>query len=407
MRIVVQKFGGTSVADVGCMRQVQQRVQAALNKGYKVVTVLSAMAGETNRLLDQAKQWSLRPDPAELDVLVSTGEQVSVALFAMLLKDNGINARSLLGFQAGIRTDAMSGHARILAVDADRITAWLHEHDVLVVAGFQGWDPIDRITTLGRGGSDTSAVALAAALKAESCDLFKDVEGIYTTDPNICAKARKLAHISYEEMLEMAGMGAKVLQIRAVGFAMNHNVPLRVRCTFNDEPGTLVTKEETGMESMVVTGIAYDKNQARVTLLDLKDTPGIAAAVFSPLAAAGVLVDMIVQNASWDGLTDITFTVPTASLDKTKGVLSSLTDLVNPDKIITDLDVAKISAIGVGMRNHTGVAAKVFETMKAERINILMISTSEIKLTCLIEEKYAELAVRSLHTAFGLDKKEE
>jgi aspartate kinase len=404
MRILVQKFGGTSVADLRCMQQVLQKVLRARDEGCKVVVVLSAMAGETNRLLGLAKQWSERPDPSEMDVLVSTGEQVSVALFAMLLKDHGVPARSLLGYQARIRTDNAFCRARIMEIDSESLRAHLDTHDVLVVAGFQGWDTEDRITTLGRGGSDTSAVALAAALKAERCDIYTDVDGVYTTDPNICSQARKIDRIAYDEMLEMASMGAKVLQIRSVEFAKKYGVAVHVRSTFTDSPGTLVTKEDSKMEAALVSGIAYDKDQARVTLRDVPDKPGIAASLFSPLAEAGILVDMIIQNTSREGVTDMTFTVTRNDLDQTLDILDKVNADIQAREILHDLHVCKVSAIGVGMRNHSGVAAKAFSALRNEGINILMISTSEIKITCLIEEKYTELAVRTLHDAFGLDK---
>ncbi|MBG0776450.1 MAG: aspartate kinase [Desulfovibrionaceae bacterium] len=402
MRILVQKFGGTSVRNLECMQQVERKVLHALDEGYKVITVLSAMSGETDRLLELARQWSRRPDPAEKDVLVATGEQVSVALFTMLLKDRGLKARSVLGFQAAITTDDAYCKARIHEIDTDRLLEMLEAHDVLVVAGFQGCDPDRRITTLGRGGSDTSAVALAAAVKAERCDIYTDVDGVYTTDPNICSKARKMKKISYDVMLEFAGMGAKVLQIRSVEFAKKFNVPVQVRSTFTDGPGTLVTKEDDTMEAVMVSGIAYDKDQCRITVRQVPDRPGIAAAIFTPLAAAKILVDMIIQNASLDGKTDMTFTICRGDLDQTLEILEGVKAELGAGEVLYDTQVCKVSAIGVGMRNHSGVAAKMFTTLKKENINILMISTSEIKITCLIEEKYTELAVRTLHDVFEL-----
>lgn len=404
MRILVQKFGGTSVADLKCMRQVLEKVKTARANGYKVVVVLSAMAGETNRLLSLAEEWSTRPDPAECDVLVTTGEQVSVALFSMLCIDSGMKARSLLGFQAQIETDCSYNRARILNIDAEKMLQMLEQYDILVAAGFQGCDTENRITTLGRGGSDTSAVALAAALKAEECEIYTDVDGVYTTDPNLSSKARKRDRIAYDEMLEMASMGAKVLQIRSVEFAKKYSVPVHVRSTFTDTPGTLVTKEDPNMEAVLVSGIAYDKDQARVTLREVVDRPGVAAAIFSPLAEAGIVVDMIVQNPSKNNVTDMTFTVSRKDLDKTLEILNNLKNKIEAAEILHDLHVCKISAIGVGMRNHSGVAAKAFAALQEENINILMISTSEIKITCLIEEKYTELAVRTLHETFELDK---
>jgi len=403
MRILVQKFGGTSVKNLQCMQQVLAKVQKAVEQGYHVVVVLSAMAGETNRLLDMARVWSRRPDPSEMDVLISTGEQVSVSLFTMLCKDAGISARSLLGFQAPIRTDCSYGRARILHIDTDALKSMLQEHRVLVAAGFQGCDDGLRITTLGRGGSDTSAVALAAALQAEICEIYTDVDGVYTTDPNICSQARKLDRIAYDEMLEMASMGAKVLQIRSVEFAKKYNVPVHVRSTFTDTPGTLVSKEDPKMmESVMVSGIAYDKDQARFTLHAVKDRPGVAAAIFSPLSAAGILVDMIVQNPSREGVTDMTFTVSRQDEERTEEILNQVQQEIGAMQVFKDLHVCKVSVIGVGMRNHSGVAAKAFTALRNENVNILMISTSEIKITCLIEEKYTELAVRTLHEAFDL-----
>ncbi|AGW14240.1 aspartate kinase [Megalodesulfovibrio gigas] len=404
MSILVQKFGGTSVAGLDRMRQVQQKVQAALAQGHKVVVVLSAMSGETNRLLDLARQFSSRPPACEQDVLLSTGEQVSVALFAMLLKDAGIKARSLLGFQMTMHTDSDFGSARISSIDCEKLRAMLDEYDVLVAAGFQGLDPNGRITTLGRGGSDTSAVALAAALNAEGCEIYTDVEGVFTTDPNMCDKARKMPRIAYDEMLEMASMGAKVLQIRSVEFAKKYNVPVHVRSTFSDAPGTWVTKEVPEMEAVLVAGIAYDKNQARCTLRDVQDRPGVAAAIFGPLAEAGVLVDMIVQNTSEDGRTDMTFTISRGDLERTQELIAELNKDLQAREVTFNTQVSKVSVIGVGMRNHSGVASTMFKSLAAENINIHLISTSEIKITCLIDDKYTELAVRTLHDAFGLEK---
>jgi aspartate kinase len=403
MRILVQKFGGTSVATLECMKKVRDKVLAARAKGFKVVVVLSAMSGETNRLLGLAKEWSTSPDPAEIDVLVSTGEQVSVALFSMLMKDAGANTRSLLGYQVPVSTDCAHGNARILGINQEKLQSLLEKHDVLAVAGFQGCTDDSRVTTLGRGGSDTSAVAFAAALGCE-CEIYTDVDGVYTTDPNIVSTARKMDRVSYDEMLEMASMGAKVLQIRSVEFAKKYKVPVLVRSTFTDAPGTLVTQEDSRMEAVLVSGIAYDKDQARVTLRDVPDVPGIASNLFGPLAENGVVVDMIVQNPSRDNKTDMTFTVPRGDLDKTLELMVEIQKQTNAAEVLHDLHVCKVSAIGVGMRNHSGVAAQAFDALRRENINILMISTSEIKITCLIEEKYTELAVRTLHDAFGLGK---
>ncbi|MFO7877779.1 MAG: aspartate kinase [Desulfovermiculus sp.] len=404
MKVVVQKFGGTSVADLECMQQVQGKVQRKLEQGYKVVVVLSAMAGETDRLLKLARQWSDQPDPCELDVLLTTGEQISVSLFAMLLQKSGIKARSLLGFQIPIHTDPSYGRARILDIDDQNLEELLDRFQVLVVAGFQGCDCHNYLTTLGRGGSDTSAVALAAALQAEVCEIYTDVNGVYTTDPNICPQARKLPKIAYDEMLEMSSMGAKVLQIRSVEFAKKYNVPVHVRSTFSDAPGTFLVQEDEDMEAVLVSGIAYDKDQARVTLVDVFDEPGVAASVFEPLAAANIVVDMIVQNPSREGLTDITFTIPRGDLDRTMQIVNRLRPNLGAREILPDTQVSKVSVIGVGMRNHSGVAAIAFKALQSEDINIIIISTSEIKISCLIEEKYTELAVRTLHEAFGLDQ---
>lgn len=404
MRILVQKYGGTSVKGLERMKLVLSRVQAAHAQGFKLVVALSAMSGETNRLLAKAREFSACPDPAELDVLVTTGEQASVALFTMLAKDAGLRARSLLGFQIPITTNNKYGRARIMDIDTARLRSLLEEYDLLVVAGFQGVDCDGRLTTLGRGGSDTTGVALAAALGAELCEIYTDVNGVYTTDPNLCSNARKMERISYDEMLEFSSQGAKVLQIRSVEFAKKFNVPVRVRSTFTDDPGTLVTLEDTEMEDVLVSGIAYDKDQCRVTVKNVLDRPGVAAAIFTPIAEAGILVDMIIQNTSSEGRTDMTFTISRANLDRTMSILEQLRPILGVEEIQHDTNTCKVSVIGVGMRNHSGVAAKMFSVLKNENINILMISTSEIKITCLIEEKYLELAVRTLHDAFELAK---
>jgi aspartate kinase len=322
----------------------------------------------------------------------------------MLLKQQGVKCRSVLGFQAPVQTDCAFGKARIVNIDDEKLKAMLLEYDILVVAGFQGCDENQRITTLGRGGSDTSAVALAAALKADVCEIYTDVPGVFTTDPNMCSDARKLDKIAYDEMLEMASMGAKVLQIRSVEFAKKYNVTVHVRSTFSDEPGTLVTQEDKSMESVLVSGIAYDKDQARITLIHLKDTPGVSAQIFSPLAEEKILVDMIVQNPSKDGLTDMTFTIPRADVKQTIKTLEKLQYEIGYEELTSNLNVAKVSIIGVGMRNHSGVASRAFRALADENVNILMISTSEIKITCLIDDKYTELAVRTLHKAFNLEE---
>ncbi|MDD3310895.1 aspartate kinase [Pseudodesulfovibrio sp.] len=404
MNIVVQKFGGTSVRNLECQCQVMQKVLRPYREGNKVIVVLSAMSGETNRLLSLACEWAECPDPAEADSMVSTGEQISCALFAMLLKQQGVNCRSVLGFQAPVRTNDAFGKARITAIDSESLMNMLQEYDILVVAGFQGVTGDNRITTLGRGGSDTSAVALAAALDADVCEIYTDVPGVFTTDPNMCTDARKIDRIAYDEMLEMASMGAKVLQIRSVEFAKKYNVTVHVRSTFSDEQGTIVTQEDETMESVLVSGIAYDKDQAQITLVHVMDKPGVSAQIFSPLAEKKILVDMIVQNPSKDGKTDMTFTIPRADVKQTINTLEKLKYEIGYEELTSDLNVSKVSIIGVGMRNHSGVASRAFRALADENINILMISTSEIKVTCLIEDKYTELAVRTLHEAFQLDK---
>jgi aspartate kinase len=404
MRIMVQKYGGTSVKGLERMRLVLDRVRKSHALGYKMVVALSAMSGETNKMLAQARDFSPNPDLAELDVLVTTGEQVSVALFTMLAKDAGLRARSLLGHQIPITTNSNFTRARIMEIDAARIKAMLEDYDLLVVAGFQGVDCHGRVTTLGRGGSDTTGVALAAALDAEVCEIYTDVNGVYTTDPNLCRTARKLDRITYDEMLELSSQGAKVLQIRSVEFAKKFNVPVRVRSTFSDDPGTLVTSEDTEMEDVLVSGIAYDKDQCRITVRNVMDRPGVAAAIFGPIAEAGIIVDMIIQNTGRDGRTDMTFTISRSNLDTTMAILDKLRPDIGAEEIQHDVHVCKVSVIGVGMRSHSGVASTMFTLLKKENINILMISTSEIKITCLIEEKYLELAVRTLHDAFGLSE---
>ena len=402
MRILVQKFGGTSVADLECMKKVRGKVREALAEGRKLVVVLSARSGRTNALLKMAHQWSDEPDPAEMDVLLATGEQESVALFSMLLQDDGIRARSLLGFQLPVLTDGAFGSARIQSIDAAMLRRELEKYDVLVMAGFQGCTAEGRLTTLGRGGSDTSAVAVAAALGSVECHIFTDVDGVYTTDPRLCEEARKIDRISYDEMLEMSSMGAKVLQIRSVEFAKKYKVPVRVRSTFSSDPGTLVTQEDDMMESVLVSGIAYDKDQARVTLCGIPDKPGISAAIFVPLAEKGVLVDMIVQKASREGITDMTFTVSRKDVKRAEAIVEEVRHAIGGECVETDLNVAKVSVIGVGMRNHSGVAARAFAALHQADININMISTSEIKISCLIDEREVEKAVQTLHREFNL-----
>jgi aspartate kinase len=407
MALIVQKYGGTSVGNTEKIKAVGKKVIESHRKGNRMVIVLSAMAGQTDSLIQLAKEVTPDPDPRELDVLMSTGEQTSVALFAMALKSLGYDARSLLGFQVAIHTDHLYGKARIHEIDTARITKELDQQRIVAVAGFQGLDEHCDITTLGRGGSDTTAVALAAALRADLCEIYTDVDGVYTTDPGVCPKARKMDIISYDEMLEMASLGAKVLEIRSVEFAKKYSVPIHVRSTFTDERGTMVVAETKDMEKVLVSGVAYNKNEARITIKKVPDRPGIASQIFEPVFETGIVVDMIVQNTSEDGFTDLTFTVPKADFKKAMKLVHETAKKIGGEKVLGDEDIAKVSIIGVGMRSHAGVAKKMFETLAKENINIMMISTSEIKVSCVIEEKYAELAVRELHTAFGLDDEEK
>jgi aspartate kinase len=404
LALIVQKYGGTSVADIDRMRNVAQRSLATQRRGNEVVVVVSAMAGETNRLLKLTHQACANPDEREQDVVVATGEQVSVGLVALAIQALGGAARSFLGHQVGIVTDSAFSKARIRSIGAEKVFDSLRRNEIAVVAGFQGTDEQGNITTLGRGGSDTTAVALAAAIKAEACEIYTDVDGVYTTDPNVCPPARKLDRISYEEMLELASLGAKVLQIRSVEMAMRYKVPLWVKSSFTDDPGTLVCDEERSMEDVVVSGIAYDRNEAKVAIRGVPDVPGIAAKVFGPLAQKNVVVDLIVQNVSKEGRTDLTFTVGKTDLARAKDSIKQLADSIGATGLDTDDGISKISIVGLGMRNHSGVAARMFEVLAKEGVNIQMISTSEIKVSCVIEDKYTELAVRALHTAFGLDK---
>lgn len=407
MAIIVQKYGGTSVGSIEKIQAVAKRVVDVYKEGHQIVVVLSAMAGQTDALIDLAKKVIAEPDPRELDVLLSTGEQVSVALFAMAVKAMGYEARSLLGFQVPIHTDQLYGKARIHEIDDSRIRRELAAHRVVTVAGFQGLDDNGDITTLGRGGSDTTAVALAASLGAEVCEIYTDVDGVYTTDPDICPRAKKIPIISYDEMLEMASLGAKVLEIRAVEFAKKYDVPIHVRSTFTDERGTMVVAETEDMEKVIVSGVTYNKNEARITIRRVPDQPGVASKVFDPVFRAGINVDMIVQNTSEDGYTDLTFTLPKPDFQKTMQQVSEMAAVVGAEKVLGDENIAKVSIIGVGMRSHAGVAQKMFGALGRENINIMMISTSEIKISCVIEEKYTELAVRILHNAFGLDDEEK
>ncbi|MBU2498305.1 MAG: aspartate kinase [Proteobacteria bacterium] len=405
MALIVQKYGGTSVGRVDKIniKEVAKRVLEYYKQGNKMVVVLSAMAGQTDGLIRLAHQMCDDPDPRELDVLMATGEQVSVALFAMAVKSLGHDARSLLGFQVPIHTDQFYGKARIHEIDTARIMKELELNRIVAVAGFQGLDESGNITTLGRGGSDTTAVAIAAALGADVCEIFTDVKGVYTTDPNICPRARKMEVISYDEMLEMASLGAKVLEIRSVEFAKKFGVPIHVRSTFTEERGTMVIAETKDMEKVLVSGVAYDKNEARITVRKVPDKPGTAAKIFEPLFKSDIVVDMIVQNTSEDGMTDLTFTVPKLDFKKSLKLVSEVAKEIGAERVLGDENIAKVSIIGVGMRNHAGVAQKMFKTLAEENINIMMISTSEIKISCVIEEKYTELAVRVLHKAFGLE----
>jgi len=404
MARIVQKFGGTSVADVERVKNVARRVKCEIDTGNEVAVVVSAMAGKTNQLIDWTRDTSRLHDAREYDVVVSSGEQVTAGLLALALQDLGIDARSWLGWQIPIRTDGVHSKARIEGIDVTEIRRRLAQGQVAVVAGFQGIGPRGRITTLGRGGSDTSAVALAAALEADRCDIFTDVDGVYTSDPRIVAKARKLSRITYEEMLEMASQGAKVLQTRSVEMAMNHRVRVQVLSSFRDAPGTLVVDEDEIVEKQVVSGIAYSRDEAKITVQRVADRPGVAAAIFGPLADDAINVDMIVQNASEDGRTaDLTFTVARADLDRAVSVLEKRRTLIGFAALKPDPNVVKISVIGVGMRSHAGVAKQMFQTLADKGINIQVISTSEIKVSVLIAAEYTELALRALHTAYGLD----
>jgi len=402
--LIVQKFGGTSVANLARIRKVANRVAKTYDQGNEVVVILSAMAGITDGLIEMAGKISQSPDKRELDVLLATGEQTTSALLAMTLKAMNYPAESLLGHQAEVLTDQCHGNARILDIRADRIKELLKQRHIVVIAGFQGCDPDGDITTLGRGGSDTSAVAIAAVLQADVCEIYTDVNGVYTADPNICPKARKLDFISYDEMLNMASLGAKVLQIRSVGFAKKYKIPLHVRSSFSEEEGTMVVDENSGMERLIVSGVTHDKNQARITLKKVPDKPGIAAKIFTPVADAGIVVDMIIQNTRPGGQTDLTFTVPKASFKQALEMEQKIAAEIGAEEVFGDENIAKVSVIGVGMKDHSGVASKMFNALAKENINIMMISTSEIRISCVIEEKYTELAVRVLHSAFELDK---
>ncbi|WP_298265042.1 aspartate kinase [Acidocella sp.] len=403
MARIVMKFGGTSVADLDRIRNVAQRVKAEADKGNEVAVVVSAMSGATNQLVDWCQKLSPLFDAREYDAVVATGEQVTAGLTAIALQNLGADARSWMGWQIAVETDGQHGKARINSIEADELIARMRQGQIPVVAGFQGIGPDNRVTTLGRGGSDTSAVALAAALKAERCDIYTDVDGVYTTDPRIVPKARKLNKITYEEMLELASVGAKVLQTRSVELAMKEHVRVQVLSSFTDAPGTMVVDEDEVVEQEIVAGIAYSRDEAKVTVRRVPDRPGVAAAIFVPLAEAHINVDMIVQNVSADGTTDMTFTVGKTDLPRATAVLEQARQEIGYAEISADPNVAKISVVGVGMRSHAGVAGTMFRTLAARGINIQVISTSEIKVSVLVAAEYTELAVRALHTAYELD----
>ena len=407
MACYVQKFGGTSVGNLDRIQHVARLVEATYKAGHQLVVVLSAMSGETDRLLKLAKELSADPDDREMDVLLSSGERVTIALMAITLKKMGIKARSFTGRQVGIVTDSAHTKARVARVDSERVLAALNEGVVPIVAGFQGINEASDVTTLGRGGSDLTAVVLAAALKADMCVIYTDVDGVYTADPNIVPAARRLEKVSYEEMLELASLGAKVLQTRSVELAAKYQVPVVVKSTFQDGPGTLVVKEDADMEQVLVSGVTGDRNQAKVTVVGVPDQPGIAGKLFGQIAESSINVDMIIQNVSQDSLTDISFTVPRADLTRSMSLVQDVAKAIHARSVEVNEAIAKVSMVGVGMRSHSGVAAKMFQALSREGINIMMISTSEIKISCVVEEKYMELAIRTLHHEFGLDAKNE
>jgi aspartate kinase len=401
--LIVQKYGGTSVGSLERIKTVAQRVVETQEQGNKVVVIVSAMSGETDKLVGLAQGISSNPEGREMDLLLSSGERISAALTAMAINEMGCKAMALTGRQVGIITDKVHTTAKIERITGERVRTELAKGIVPVIAGFQGVTETSEVTTLGRGGSDLTAVAVAAALKADLCEIYTDVDGVYTTDPNIVPEARKLDKISYEEMLELASLGAKVLQTRSVEFAKKHSVPVVVRSSFNNNPGTLVVKEDEDMEKVVVSGVAYDKNQAKITAIGVLDKPGVAAKLFNAIANANIIVDMIVQNISSDGkTTDISFTIPKADSRRALKITVDIVSELGAKDVKLREDIAKVSIIGVGMRTHSGVAAKMFGTLSMHNINIMMISTSEIKVSCVIDSKYTELAVRVLHDAFGL-----
>ncbi len=403
MALIVHKYGGTSVGTVERIHRVADKVAKAKEEGHGLVVVLSAMSGETDRLIKLAHEVAKVPDERELDMLLSTGERVTIALLAMELRGRGIDARSFTGRQVGIITDSAHTKARIARVAADRLREALKHGIIPIVAGFQGINEQSDVTTLGRGGSDLTAVALAAALKADRCIIYTDVDGIYTADPNVVPTARRLDKVSYEEMLELASLGAKVLQSRSVEFAAKFNVPVEVQSSFKEGKGTLVVKEDADMERVAVSGVTGDRNQAKLTIVGVPDRPGIAARIFGPIAEANVIVDMIIQNVSQASLTDMSFTVPRADLPKAAPIVQRIAKDIGAKAVAVTEAIAKVSLVGVGMRTHSGVAAKMFDVLSKSGINIMMISTSEIKISCVIEEKYLEQAMRALHKAFGLE----
>ncbi|MDE0392651.1 MAG: aspartate kinase [Rhodospirillales bacterium] len=403
MALIVHKYGGTSLADLDRIDAVADRVKAAFDAGDGIAVVVSAMAGTTDQLIDWVRAAAPLHDAREYDTVAAAGEQITAGLLALALQSRGVTARSWLGWQIPIRTDGGHGRARIEGIETDELHRRIERREVPVVAGFQGLGPLGRITTLGRGGTDTSAVALAAALGADRCDIFTDVEGVFTADPRIVAAARKLNKITYEEMLELASLGAKVLQIRAVEMAMKHQVPLQVASSFTDTPGTFVVDEDDIVEQERVSGIAYSRDEAKITVMGVADRPGVAASIFGPLADGNVNVDMIVQNISADGTTDLTFTVTVADLERSIAILEKARSIVAYERLAADRGVVKVSVIGVGMRSHAGVAQTMFAALAEKGINIQVISTSEIKISVLVAEDYTELAVRALHAAYGLD----
>jgi len=404
MTLLVQKFGGTSVGDFERIKLVAEKITQSKKTGQQIVVVVSAMSGETDNLVAMAHKVAAMPDPREYDVLLATGEQVTIALLSMMLIDMGCPARSYTGAQVRITTDNAHNKARILKIDQEKIKADLQAGIVVVVAGFQGTDEHGNITTLGRGGSDTTAVALAAALQADECQIYTDVEGVYTADPRIVSNARRMERVTFEEMLELASLGAKVLQIRAVELAGRYNVPLRVLSTFKNGPGTLISYEDRKMEHQIISGVAYNKDEARILLRGVPDAPGFAAKILGPISEANIEVDMIVQNIALNGFTDFTFTVHQRDFKRTMSIISPLADQLDIREVLVDDKIAKLSLVGVGMRSHAGIASKMFQVLGAEGVNIQLIATSEIKVSVILDEKYIELGVRALHEAFGLDQ---